>query len=379
MAITVFLKELQKDGMYFKEKRTDYELACSKEDKAEILRNLPTEYEGKIEIPSIYYAPNYRGIFKLAKTVQMFNKNLFVEPLGETYYLLSYRTHLEPTGRYNRSISLASTNSTVEMAEYLRRYWCIPLKQKYAPIPNTVEKLNKWLREYGAKGRVINTAYKSEKEIRELAVQIGNKVPSVVKIWSPEEEQEVLYKANSSTGAKENWTSKYNYKTELTPQTTLTEIPSTVIVCRVLKKYEDNSYLIEDMNYQTKRISREQLKQAMSRKQLDVIDLQIDKADRLVRKKVDLEGICRKELKAGYCASKELIFYSLAFIKNLSNEQKEKYLKKIKATYEIDAEDFSNMFIHNNEFTYENYARLDTQARDSLVYFLYQLVGMKPW
>lgn len=379
MAITVFLKELQKDGMNFKEKRTDYELDCSKEEKAEILRNLPTEYEGKIEIPSIYYAPNYRGIFKLAKTVKMFNKNLFVEPLGETYYLLSYRTHLEPTGRYDKSISIASTNSTVEMAEYLRRYWCIPLKQKYAPIPNTVAKLNKWLREYGAKGRVINTAYKSEKEVRELAVQLGNKIPSVVKIWSPEEEQEVLYKANSSTEAKENWTSKYSYKTELTPQTTLTEIPSTVIVCRVLKQYDDNSYLIEDMNYQTKRIGREQLKQAMSRKQLDVIDLQIDKADRLVRKKVDLKGICRKELKAGYCASKELIFYSLAFIKNLSNEQKEKYLKKIKATYEIDAEDFSNMFIHNNEFTYENYARMDTQARDSLVYFLYQLVGMKPW
>ena len=65
--------------------------------------------------------------------------------------------------------------------------------------------------------------------------------------------------------------------------------------------------------------------------------------------------------------------------RNLSDEQKAKYLKEIKKNYGMDAEDISNMSTHNSEFTYVNFARMDTSGRAYLFYFLHSLVGMKPW
>ena len=59
-------------------------------------------------------------------------------------------------------------------------------------------------------------------------------------------------------------------------------------------------------------------------------------------------------------------FCGLTFIRNLRDEQKTKYLKEIKAHYGMDAEDISNMFTHNSEFTYVNFARMDTSGRNHL-------------
>ena len=148
-------------------------------------------------------------------------------------------------------------------------------------------------------------------------------------------------------------------------------------ICRVLIHCDDDSYIIQDMNYQTKHFRKEELKQAIKQGQLNVIDLQISKDNRLVKKTVDLKSVCitysnRHPLTVEQ--QQAILFYGLAYINsNMTPGKKQKICDEIMIKAGIDADDLVSLFNNNREWTWQRYCYMDTQCRDRIMALIYKL------
>ena len=213
MALNILEKELKKMKYSLK---TD--MGTYKNNAFSIMQNMmPTEYIGEIDVPDIYKSKD--AISVLQKTVEMFsNGKLKIEQGDEDgKCLLICNLDIVCTiTPYNVGTTTIATSDTVEeMAVYLRRYWCIPLKQSYEPIPDTMEKLHEWLRDYGASdikvhkdGELFEYTYRIDsaypnrvaendytgfsmcvKSIKEMAVWLAEERYQLIRVWSPEEEK----------------------------------------------------------------------------------------------------------------------------------------------------------------------------------------------
>lgn len=395
MALQVLEKELKNNKYSLK---TD--MGTYKNNAFSIMQNMmPTEYTGEIDVPDIYKSEN--GVWELQKTVDIFSGGILrVEPIGNGGCLLT--CHLKilctitPHSLYR--VNIAKSDTVEEMAEYLRRYWCIPLKQSYEPIPDTLEKLHEWLRDYGASdikvhkdGEMfkynyrIDTHYPSNiaekdytgfavyvKSIKEMAVWLTKQRYQLVRVWSPEEERDLIYEVKGDTLIEDEWISEKRGEQRFIVDE---------IVCRVLKQYDDGSYVLQDISYKTKRVNENIIKEAIKSGKLKVLDLQISEEDILIKKPVDLKKVCRpygcgaegKE-PLSIEEQKVIVFYGLAYINSsITSEDKEKICNEIKETGSIDADELISMFTENDKWSYTRYCRLGTACSDAVIYLIYEL------
>lgn len=368
--------------------RTD--MGTLKTTAYEVLQDMkPTEYTGKITVPE-----EWTGIIGIAiqdqlaqrfseGRLEVVHKQRGVYTVESQLYLVST---VEPT--LVGKATIFASDSLEEVAKYLRKVWCIPFKGE--PIPDSIDKLNKWLHDYGAsdikvaeyKGLIaysyrIDGHYPSavsnsdKKEItgftvtpdgcKKFAEWISKKRPQLVKCW--------LNAESDIQREKEEANSIASRKLQLTG--------NTEVVCRVITKCADGSFILQDMNYQTKQFGKEKIKQLFKQGAVNVIDLQVSSDNRLVKKHIDLKKLCREHGPSSPLTVPEqraILFCGLAYINTcMKPETKQKLCNEIKATGSIDAEDLISMFTYNEQWSWEHFCRLDTACRDKVIDLIYDL------
>lgn len=151
-------------------------------------------------------------------------------------------------------------------------------------------------------------------------------------------------------------------------------IPKTCRVVGIRDVGKNREYCL--MNYSGKTVwcKRDKLKEFMRNKSLYVVNLQIDKAYRLVMKKVDLKSLCRAysyrdPLSADECGI--ITFYGLAKFGQLNDKNKHYLLNYINKYYSYDADDLCSMIEYSQDWTVDRVSYLDTQARDGVLDIIY--------
>ena len=385
MAIKTYEKELKGKKISFKTMEGTY-----KSTAYDTMKDMmPTEYRGDIKLNYVFTSPDWcdsnLAITTLQDVVRMFKGDtLEVVNNQGLHVVLTLKCYTTIPVMTVGKVVIASSNSPAELAAWLRKYWCIPLdldNYDCMHIPDSIDKLNYWLHNYGAddikvdtsKNGLLGYTYKVDgkhprvtgdsdmhsfgpysNSCEEMAVWIAQERPQVVKIWDIREENTV----------------RRNSKSMAAP----------AIKCRVIGRKGD-MFALQDIDYfSTKCLDKEALKIALHNKKLDVINMQLDKANRLVKKHVDLKSVCRPYSNRNPLEHEEvrnILFYGLAYIYNMDLDTKKKWCMKIKKSYGMDAEDIISMFIDNHGWNEQRYNSLDTACRDKVIYLIYELAGVK--
>lgn len=385
MSVKTFEKELKAQKIKFKLDMGTLDTTAYK-----LIQDMkPTEYIGKITVPE--KCTGAAGVAILNQLAQRFSEGrLEVVCKQRGVYtveskLIVLATVLPTTiGK----TTIFASDSLEEVAKYLRKIWCIPFEE--TPIPDSIDKLNKWLHDYGASdihvkndGSLITYTYKidghypshtSDREYhsyspfdstpegcREFAEWIGIQRPQLVKCWLNAESDIQREKDEANSIIARN----------------LQMIGGSGTVCRVAVKCDDGSFILQDTDYQTKQFRKDELKYLIKQGDVRVVDLQVSTDNKLVKKHVDLKQLCRKhDYKSPLTPQEQraILFCGLAFINTcMKPETKQKYCNKIKNTEGMDADNLISLFTHNKQWNWEHYCNLDTACRDKIMDLIYEL------
>lgn len=143
-------------------------------------------------------------------------------------------------------------------------------------------------------------------------------------------------------------------------------------------KIQDNKYLIIDcLGNKRFTIDTKNLKEHIRTGYLDVIDYKLDSRGRLVRKKVELKGLRKKYDYRNPLTWEEqvmILFYGLARVNQLSNENKQKIWRYFESLHTIDEDDLKALVVDNINWYISRYEYLDTGCREAIIDFLHRLL-----
>ncbi|MBD5508851.1 MAG: hypothetical protein HDR05_12610 [Lachnospiraceae bacterium] len=158
-------------------------------------------------------------------------------------------------------------------------------------------------------------------------------------------------------------------------------------VCRMLIHCDDDSYILQDINYNTKQFKKDELKQAIKSGQLNVIDLQVAKGNKLIKKHVDLRSICI--LNGNMTRNwelpplteeqeKKILFYGLAYINScMTSKSKERVCDDISFPRNSDAEHLVSLFTDNKSWSWNKYSGLSIMCNNKIMKLIYELAYRK--
>lgn len=143
-------------------------------------------------------------------------------------------------------------------------------------------------------------------------------------------------------------------------------------------KIQDNKYLmIDQLGNKRFVIDAKNLKERIRTGYTPVIDYKLDSRGRLVRKKVELKGLRKKYGPRNPLTWEEqvmILFYGLARVNQLSNENKQKIWRYFESLHTIDEDDLKALIADNINWYISRYEYLDTACREVIIDFLHKLL-----
>lgn len=407
MALKVLEQQLKKQKFSL---RTD--MGTWKSNAYDVMKDMmPREYKGKINVPEDFKKDGGNTLIKLNECIDMFLPNkLHVDvdfENGKSYFEITLHERCMQTVNraYLGSVVIVKTDTLEDAAIYLRRYWQLPLSFEYAPIPDSIEKINKWLHDFGGDNLKVYVGEEkyggyfkcadtenNNKELligryfgkdpREYAICIAQHIPNITKIWSYQEEKRIEDNQKADRLIYET----YADFSKLDSMDRGCFILGRTPICRVLA-HNENIYTLQDTAYNTKTVTKDALKQAMKQGKINVLGLQITKDGRLVKKTVNLKSVCTpyKGMNGDWDLPEMtvehqhvILFCGLAYINsNMSPELKREICEKIAARDSMDSQDLISIYTHNDQWSNDYYWKLDTQCRDRIIDMIYTLNKMK--
>lgn len=161
----------------------------------------------------------------------------------------------------------------------------------------------------------------------------------------------------------------------------LEDVPSPYrkVYYRLHDRCEDGSIVVQNSEYETKKMTEEQLYEEVDSCRINMIDMEV-KDRKLVRKAVDMREVCRSFNSIKYLDAFEvqkILFYGLAYINEMSKERKKAFYDEVMKNEGMDAEDLASLVTDNKNWTYERYRGLDTACRDEVICYIYKVAGLR--
>lgn len=149
-------------------------------------------------------------------------------------------------------------------------------------------------------------------------------------------------------------------------------------------KNNNGTYTLIDFDGNKNVATAIEIKNLLRTKKIGILDLQIDRAGRLVSKKVEFAHVCRRyHLANGHIQMLEweevilILQYGLARLQQLSVARKNELIKLMIKINCLDSNDFISMIKDTSVWNINKYQHNDTQFRDRIIDFMYYLSGTK--
>ena len=168
-------------------------------------------------------------------------------------------------------------------------------------------------------------------------------------------------------------------------------------VCRVLNHYND-IYIIQDEDYQTKQVTERELIQEIKQDNLVIDGLYVED-DKIIKDHISLVEYCfisysqyegedsrgfrYKCIRERYNKPDELLFHGIAYINNMTIEEKERFYNlvfndaPIVREYDLNEEIINSLFNNSNKWTPDHYYNLNEKSRYSVIKTLFALAEVE--
>lgn len=142
-------------------------------------------------------------------------------------------------------------------------------------------------------------------------------------------------------------------------------------------KIQDKYLMIDQLGNKRFLTDAKDLKEKIKEGYINVIDYKLDSRGRLVRKKVELKGLRKTYGPRNPLTWEEqvmILFYGLARVNQLSNENKQKIWRYFESLNTIDEDDLKALIADNTNWYISRYQYLDTACREVIIDFLHKLL-----